>query len=753
MRHTQRPIVCAAALGAIAFSALNSSAQCTQDWIGGAQFPGVDGAVGASLVWDRDDTGPIPPVLVVAGDFSFAGIAAAQRIAAWDGAAWTSPFGAGLNGPVRALAVYNGNLIAAGEFTQAGGTPAAGIASWDGSAWSPVGTGTDGPVYALAVFNGVLCAGGNFGHAGGAVTSGLAMWDGSAWSPIGLSGVDGTIRAMSTFNNALYVGGDFTHADATASPGIAGWDGASWFSVGGGVSPADVKSLVISAGSLYAGGAFVNAGGLAAYGVAHWNGTAWSNSGTGVYYRTCIRYSCTNHPYHIAALGTFGSLTYAFTDSVAPLTFKSSGAAWTAGGTLPAVAAEPWPVTTAQEFNGSFYLGGTFGGASAPQNIAKLNGTQWSLLNGMDGQVNALLSYAGGVVAVGAFTQADGVTLNHVGLWNGSTWQPLGTGITPAVTFAGAGVTQYVTSAAAIGNDLYLSAWPGGVLHWDGSTWSTLYGAGAFGGPPIVTTWNNQVICGAASGSFVVPEGNASSVGIWNGTGWAPLGEFSGLSSSLMPLATLNGSLYAATYLGVSRISSVTGEWGSVGASSLLGGAYALVVHGGSLHASIFASDGSAGYVQKLTGSTWHQVGGVFDTNPLALASVNGDLYAIGGFTTIDGNLFNGIARFDGTAWQPIGSGAAGSILALAGLNGNVLAGGSFTSVNGKGYSRFAIYGCVPTPPCTADFNHSGSATVQDIFDYLAAWFSGNPNADFNHVGGIGVQDIFDFLAAWFAGC
>ncbi len=54
---------------------------------------------------------------------------------------------------------------------------------------------------------------------------------------------------------------------------------------------------------------------------------------------------------------------------------------------------------------------------------------------------------------------------------------------------------------------------------------------------------------------------------------------------------------------------------------------------------------------------------------------------------------------------------------------------------------------------CPADFNGTGGLTVQDIFDFLNAWFSGNPTADFNHVGGITVQDIFDFLNAWFAGC
>ena len=56
-------------------------------------------------------------------------------------------------------------------------------------------------------------------------------------------------------------------------------------------------------------------------------------------------------------------------------------------------------------------------------------------------------------------------------------------------------------------------------------------------------------------------------------------------------------------------------------------------------------------------------------------------------------------------------------------------------------------------PPCAADFNTSGAATVQDIFDFLAAWFAGQISADFNHSGAVSVQDIFDFLAAWFAGC
>jgi hypothetical protein len=58
-----------------------------------------------------------------------------------------------------------------------------------------------------------------------------------------------------------------------------------------------------------------------------------------------------------------------------------------------------------------------------------------------------------------------------------------------------------------------------------------------------------------------------------------------------------------------------------------------------------------------------------------------------------------------------------------------------------------------PGTCCPADFNGAGGVSVQDIFDFLAAYFGGDPRADFNHVGGISVQDIFDFLTAYFTGC
>lgn len=45
--------------------------------------------------------------------------------------------------------------------------------------------------------------------------------------------------------------------------------------------------------------------------------------------------------------------------------------------------------------------------------------------------------------------------------------------------------------------------------------------------------------------------------------------------------------------------------------------------------------------------------------------------------------------------------------------------------------------------PCEGDFNSSGTVDVQDVFDFLGAWFAHS----------CPVQSLFDFLSAWFGGC
>ncbi len=58
-----------------------------------------------------------------------------------------------------------------------------------------------------------------------------------------------------------------------------------------------------------------------------------------------------------------------------------------------------------------------------------------------------------------------------------------------------------------------------------------------------------------------------------------------------------------------------------------------------------------------------------------------------------------------------------------------------------------------PASVCPADFNGVSGLSVQDIFDYLAAYFGNDPRADFNMTGGLSVQDLFDYLEWYFGGC
>jgi hypothetical protein len=56
-------------------------------------------------------------------------------------------------------------------------------------------------------------------------------------------------------------------------------------------------------------------------------------------------------------------------------------------------------------------------------------------------------------------------------------------------------------------------------------------------------------------------------------------------------------------------------------------------------------------------------------------------------------------------------------------------------------------------PRCPADFNNDGAASVQDLLDFLGAYFDGEPAADVNGSGSVTMQDVLDFVGAYFTAC
>lgn len=273
-------------------------------WDGAAWSPlgsGMNLSVFALVAVSENEPGG--PALVAGGSFTNAGGVPANRIARWDGSAW-SALGSGMTGAVLALAMFDDGsgagpqLYAAGSFANAGGVPANRIARWDGSAWSPVGGGITSAaafVYALTVHDDgsgggpALYAGGWFTSAAGSPANFVAKWDGVQWSPLG-SGVNSAVSAMHSAGGALYVAGSFTTAGGAPALRVARWEDGQWFPVGGGM-PEGFQTVQALARfndgtgdgpALYAGGTFTMTGDGPASRIARWDGSTWSSLGDGV---------------------------------------------------------------------------------------------------------------------------------------------------------------------------------------------------------------------------------------------------------------------------------------------------------------------------------------------------------------------------------------------------------------------------------------------------------------------------------------
>ncbi|MFN7020870.1 MAG: immunoglobulin domain-containing protein [Phycisphaerales bacterium] len=98
--------------------------------------------------------------------------------------------------------------------------------------------------------------------------------------------------------------------------------------------------------------------------------------------------------------------------------------------------------------------------------------------------------------------------------------------------------------------------------------------------------------------------------------------------------------------------------------------------------------------------------------------------------------------------------------LPIGGENASSLTIGPVTLASGGSYDCVVTNDCGSTTSdpaalsvCVGDFNCSDIISVQDIFDFLNAYFAGSPSGDVNGSGTSTVQDIFDFLNAYFAGC
>ncbi len=520
----------------------------------------------------------------------------------------------------------------------------------------PIGS-VAGAVRDLAVLaNGNLLAAGEFTAVDGAPLSFLARYDGTTWSALGAAPNGAVDRVLVLSNGDVIVGGRFTAIGGQPMARLARWNGTAWSAVGGGVDGA-VRTLALGAsGELIVGGDFTVAGSTPASHIASWDGIAWSALGAG-----------TDAP-------------------VSSVTLLPNGHLAVAG----------------------FFL---HAGGAVAQYIADWNGASWSQLGGNATSfvLDSVLLPNGNLLVSGQFSQIGGQPIGGSAIWNGTIWSAPTTQINAkvAATLPGGQQLLWPYLQTGTGYAVVGEGWNGGmygadvdshgnlyvtgtftevlgvpavhVARYDGTTWSAL-GAGiptSTGGVySICVDANDELFCGGyltlatgAPGDFIVH---------WNGSTWTAVGGGTdGRVDALVPRIgggiIAGGGFTMAGNVAASGIAAWDGTaWSALGNVAGTCNGLGRLANGDLIAVGYFTTPASR--VIRWDGSTWTALP-TFDGAVYCVAGLPDGSFVVGGlFSMAGGTPAHGVARWDGAAWSALGAGIPSGATSLYALpDGDIL--------------------------------------------------------------------------------
>lgn len=665
--HPARAGICAAALLGLFTPA---HAQLEAGWTPGFGLAGVVGdtygpGVHELCVWNGD--------LYVSGEFQTAGSVAALSIARWDGQQFHA-LPEGLDAAARGteyteMIVHDDALVVAGKIVGPSGGDR--IARWDGAAWTRLGEEFDHTIRALGVHGGALLAGGSFSSSGGTPVGHLARWTVSAWVPF--ADVEGGgVYAIGHYGSDLVIGGSFSAVDGVPCNNIARFDGTSWHPLGAGVGEAyeSVRCLEEWGGELYAGGTFSTAGGVPAPGVARWDGSGWSDVGDSPYVS------------YLTELIADGPRLWALGSHVAGLDVHVAswdGTAWTG--------VDPQPddlVRGGALYQGDLVVGGDFdrAGTTTLRNLGTWTGTEWTAFGedrGTTGPVWAIEEYQDDVIVGGYFSGAGGQMVENICAWNGVEFLPVGAGLDGAVT----ALTTW--NGLLVAGGWFQSSGGQGpplvrVATWDGASWLPLGDGLPTGGVAKLLVHDGMLLAG---GSFTLgPE--ASRIARWNGTEWEPF-TF-GPGGPVRSLVEFGGELHAGgdfAFAGqalASHVAAWTGNhWRTLGRGRqfpIIG----LHVHDGdliSVGVSRYAPwENGPSPVGRWSGDAW-----VPFTEPYPLQRAYSATTYRGELVVGGGRSSNAVHRLAGDQWVDLDGAVSGDeVYVMKEIDGSLWIGGSVIS-------------------------------------------------------------------------
>ena len=167
----------------------------------------------------------------IGGNYTSAGgVADTIRICYWNHTTYVTLGDANII--ISAMATgLDGKIYAGGDYTTIGGVACNRIAYWNGTAWTAMGTGAGNDVYGIAIgLDGMVYIAANTTNIGGIADADyVARWNGSAWEGLG-TGLNNIGRGVAIGPDGMvYVAGNFTTAgDITVPNYLARWNGTAW---------------------------------------------------------------------------------------------------------------------------------------------------------------------------------------------------------------------------------------------------------------------------------------------------------------------------------------------------------------------------------------------------------------------------------------------------------------------------------------------------------------------------------------------
>jgi len=402
---------------------------------------------------------------------------------------------------------------------------------------------------------------------------------------------------------------------------------------------------------------------------------------------------------------------------------------------------------------------------------------------GANGSVVSFETYDSGngeeLYATGDFTALDGVSgLNRIARWDGSQWNPLGTGLSSQFSNAmevfqdNLYVAGYFDSAGGASDSAKIACWDGGAWSgigaqlsfftnslWDLKVWDDgggedLYIAGTYTdiggapGPDYIARWdgsaftelsgtiggNNIALVVLAvevfqgelyiGGRFTEVDGvSANYIARWDGTQWNPVG---------------------AGIQGTQVIDMAVADDGS-GPALFVGGDFSQ------------AGGMTASNIAKWDGQSWSTLGSGTDGTVQEIISFDDGsgekIFVLGGYERAGGVIANNIARWDGSSWSSVGAGTDNNIFGALVFDGRLSLGGSFDLVDGlAANSAIQLLDCGSAGP-PSDLTGDGAVNSEDLAILLGSWgpcpAMGSCPADLNGDGSVTSEDLAILLGDW----